>query len=62
MAVNVMATPEFRTRALKPLFKANTTEWEVSGDGTRFLVPVQVGERTPAPITVVLNLETTLKK
>jgi len=42
MAVDVSATAGFKTGAAKPLFKvpAGVVFWDVSPDGTRFLMPV----------------------
>jgi hypothetical protein len=36
--------------------------FDVSGDGQRFLIPVQVEESLPEPITVVLNWTADLKR
>jgi serine/threonine protein kinase/Tol biopolymer transport system component len=63
MAVDVKTNPEpFGTP--KPLFKTNARVpyWEVSPNGQRFLIPVQVGANSPGPYTVVLNWQAAVKK
>jgi hypothetical protein len=48
----------------KPLFKAASgSAWDVSADGTKFLLPILAGgETTQYPFTVVLNWMATSKK
>lgn len=64
MAVDVKTSPEFTPGPPKPLFKTSAFSafWEVSPDGQRFLVPVPVGVNAAAPLTVVLNWQSALRK
>jgi hypothetical protein len=52
----------FQASVPKPLFKAPPdVEWDVSPDGTKFLLPVSGGDTTQYPFTV-LNWMALLKK
>jgi hypothetical protein len=77
MAVDVStSTPEFQVGLPKPLFRApisggslstttNVTRYDVTADGTKFLINAVRPERTAAeatPITVVLNWQEELKQ
>jgi hypothetical protein len=64
MAAEVKTTPTFVPGKPKPLFKTNAASpyWEVSPDGQRFLVPVQLTANSAAPYTLVLNWQAELKK
>lgn len=57
MAVDVTAGAVFQKGTPKPLFKVpqGVTTWDVTADGTRFLVAVPLEQSAPAPFTVVLN-------
>jgi Tol biopolymer transport system component len=71
-AVDVTVSTEFRVGTAKPLSKlpaimplgtgALTTTWDVTADGSRFLVAVPVEQRTQTPFTVVLNWQEELNK
>ena len=69
MAVEVEHTPAFRLGVPTPLFQTRlnllTTparRYGVSADGKRFLMNVPLGGDALAPITVILNWQTALKK
>ena len=64
MAVEVNASgSNFDARVPKLLFeKPGVGQYDVSGDGQRFLVGVPVENRSPDPITVVLNWTADLKR
>jgi Tol biopolymer transport system component len=54
---------EFHAATPKPLFKVvNADRWDVTSDGTRFLVAVPVEQDSRTPFTVVLNWQAGLKK
>jgi Tol biopolymer transport system component len=64
MAVDVNATGGvFQSGVSKKLFTPPPNSgWDVTGDGKRFLISVEPGQqRTPTPITVVLNWQADLK-
>ena len=64
MAVDVTAGAVFQAGTPKPSFKLppGVTTWDVTADGTRFLVAVPVEQTDQAPFTVVLNWQEGLKK
>jgi len=65
MAVEVKASgSSFEPGVPKLLFEKAVAgdHFDVSGDGQRFLIPVPVEEGSSAPITVVLNWTTDLKR
>jgi len=68
MAVEVNTASTFETSAPKPLFSTQVSSYTapnryvVSADGQRFLVNSPAGEVNQAPITVVLNWTSTLKR
>jgi serine/threonine protein kinase len=58
MAVHVMPGATFQTSAPSGLFKVPSgvlPNWDVTGDGKRFLTLVRVQQNAQTPITVVLN-------
>jgi hypothetical protein len=59
MTVDVTASPALRLSLAKPLFPLppGAFQWDLSGDGTRFLsaVPVPTDMDASSPITVVVN-------
>jgi Tol biopolymer transport system component len=70
MVVDVTANPAFKSSAPKPAVRAqlanmlggaNVFLWDVAPDGEHFLINM-VGERSSAPVTVVLNWQAGLKK
>ena len=68
MAVEVGASPSFKAGIPKPLFVAplvRTTAlpvYDVSADGQRFLINATPEDTGVAPITIVTNWQTGLKK
>jgi Tol biopolymer transport system component len=66
MAVDVTASGVFHAGIPRVLFKVpqGTRFWDVSEDGSRFLIAVPSGESSsaPAPFTVVSNWQAALKK
>jgi hypothetical protein len=64
MAVDVKVVgSNFEAGVPRPLFEIpRSVDFEVSGDGQRFLIPVPVEETSPTPITVVLNWTADLKR
>jgi serine/threonine protein kinase/Tol biopolymer transport system component len=62
-AVDVRGSEAFRVGTPESLFKlpASITTWDVNADGTRFLVPVPMQQRSQSPFTVVLNWQAGLK-
>jgi Tol biopolymer transport system component/predicted Ser/Thr protein kinase len=71
MAVDVLAGPAFRSGVPKALFPAtimggasatNTTRYDVTADGKKFLINSVQDVRDPSPITVVLNWQAGLRK
>jgi hypothetical protein len=64
MAVDVTAGAVFQAGTPKPFFKVQpgVTLWDVTADGTRFLVAELLGQSAPAPFTVVLNWQEGLKR
>jgi Tol biopolymer transport system component len=66
MAAEIGSTPQFHAAVPKPLFDSRfalggTTRFDVSKDG-RFLLPNQIEEGVTAPISVVINWATGMKK
>jgi Tol biopolymer transport system component/predicted Ser/Thr protein kinase len=72
MAADVETGATFKPGIPKPLFIApvfggaggvgtRTSRWAVSSDGQRFLIESSLGATNSAPVTVVLNWQTTLK-
>jgi len=69
MAVDVTPNPVFQPGTAKRLFKpdglasaAAGSSWDVSPDGKKFLLPIPVAANSAAPVTVVLNWTSLLKK
>jgi hypothetical protein len=68
MAVNVQLSETFAMAAPTPLFQTQVARYEapnrygLSNDGQRFLVNTAVEGVSQAPITVVLNWTSTLRK
>ena len=70
MAVDVGASPSFKAGIPKALFLAplaasnlpNLPNWDVSADGQRFLIDANPEDPGLAPITIVTNWQTGLKK
>jgi Tol biopolymer transport system component len=64
MAVDVKVVgSNFEAGVSRQLFEIpRSVDFEVSGDGQRFLIPVPVEETSPTPITVVLNWTADLKR
>ena len=66
MAVDVKASgSSFATGVAKALFDwgiGSLFDFDVSGDGQRFLIPVPIEESWSAPITVALNWTADLKR
>jgi len=69
MAVEVSGNPTFRAEAPRVLFQAPPqlviplfSSWDVTQDGKRFLFPAPAAPSVQAPITVVLNWPSLLKK
>jgi len=67
--VSVETTPSFRVSAPAALFPIRIRaggglgrQWQVTGDGQRFLVNEPVRDEAPAPITIVTNWAEQLKK
>jgi eukaryotic-like serine/threonine-protein kinase len=56
------ATPLFQTRRRVPVSATDLFSYDVSADGQRFLVNMDVGEVASSPLTVVLNWTAELKK
>jgi hypothetical protein len=66
MAAEVKTGSKFEAGVPKPLFNVRLSRgmdawFDVTGDG-RFLIPVQVGQTSKAPITVVVNWQAGLRK
>ena len=62
VSVEVSTTPVFQAGAPKPLFRApESSNWDVTADGQRFLFAVPVGENSASPYTVVTNWQEALK-
>jgi len=63
MAVEVNTGPKFEAGTPKALFDTHLagSGYDVNKDG-RFLIPTQVEQSAPAPITVVVNWNAALKK
>ena len=64
MAVDVMPGAVFQAGTPKPIFKLppGVITWDVTADGTRFLVAVPLEQSAQAPFTVVLNWQEGLKR
>jgi len=64
MSVDISAKPVFAAGASRPLFQLppGVSGVDVTGDGSRFLIGVPVGQSASVPFTVVLNWQTALKK
>ena len=64
MSVDISPKPVFEAGAPRPLFQLppGFIGVEVTADGRRFLIGVPAAQRASAPITVVLNWQTALKK
>ena len=69
MAVEVDGSSDtFKPEVPGPLFEprvgaiSGDSPYDVAADGRRFLVKVPVEESAPAPVTVVLNWTTDLKR
>jgi Tol biopolymer transport system component len=69
MSAQVSTSPVFKANPPKTLFEAafatssnNLWGWDVDPTGQKFLINTQAGETTSAPITLLLNWETLLKK
>ena len=64
MTVDVTVGVGFQAGTPKPSFKVapGVTTWDVTADGTRFLVAVPVEQTDQAPFTVMLNWQQGLKK
>jgi len=71
MSVEVSAAGVFRAGAPKALFETplfgsgavlTSQDWDISPDGSKFLVVTQLLENSAAPITVVLNWQEGLRK
>jgi hypothetical protein len=70
MSVDVALSPAFKASAPKLLFQApiygggftiNERRWDLTRDGQKFLINTSSGDAV-APITVVLNWQSELKK
>jgi len=66
MAVEVKAGATFRADIPRPLFETNVTDqftqFAVTRDGQRFLIPTSIGEASATPATVVVNWTAGLKR
>jgi len=69
MAVEVTTNPVFRVGVPKVLFQApplvsylSFSQWDVTADGKRFLLPAPTAQSAQVPFTVVLNWQAGLKK
>ena len=68
MAVEVSTNPVFQAGVPKVLFQAlamsnaSYSEWDLTADGKRFLLPAPTAQSAQAPFTVVLNWQAGLKK
>jgi hypothetical protein len=63
MAVDVTTVHgEFHSATPKRLFNVASDRWDVTADGTRFLVAVPVEQDSRTPFTVVLNWQASLKR
>ncbi|MDE3164508.1 MAG: serine/threonine-protein kinase [Acidobacteriota bacterium] len=64
MAVALSGGAAFQAGSPKPLFRlaSTVTDWDVTADGERFLVPVSHASVNPEAFNVVLNWESVLKK
>jgi len=63
MAVEVKTTPTFEAGTPKPLFQApSLSGGDITADHQRFLLAVLVGDQADAPLSVVLNWTTALKR
>jgi eukaryotic-like serine/threonine-protein kinase len=64
MSVDIRPKPVFEAGAPRPLFQLppGFIGFEVTSDGRRFLIGVPAAQRASAPLTVVLNWQTALKK
>ena len=73
MAVEVTPGATFQAGPSKPLFKAppdlseqatlySFPTWDVTSDGSRFLLPKPVAETSPSPFTVIVNWNSLFKK
>jgi Tol biopolymer transport system component len=71
MAVDVTGSTVFQTGTPKALFQAppnpsqlavNMPAWDVTADGSRFLIPAPIAESASSPFEVILNWTDLLKK
>ena len=70
MAVEIMARQAFQSGTPKPLFQVPLIPgrtipisiWDVTSDGSRFLLTTPATESSPSPFTVILNWTAILKK
>jgi Tol biopolymer transport system component len=64
MAVDIDTSQGLRPGVSRPLFRVDgaLADWGVSADGSRFLFAVPAKQSAPAPFSVVLNWQATLKR